>query len=89
MAKTIWKFPLEITDEQSIDMPRGAQLLNVAIQGAHCCLWAMVDPSKIREGRKVNIYGTGHALPDDPGRYIGTFMISGDVLVFHAFDPNR
>ena len=90
MAKTIWKFPLEITDEQSVEMPKGAQLLSVAMQGgSDCCLWALVDPSDIRESRKVNIYGTGHPLPDDPGRHIGTFVMHDGLLVFHAFDPTR
>ena len=88
MAKAIWKFPLEIMDEQSIEMPGGAELLTVAVQGGECFLWAVVQPKNNRVSRRLNIYGTGHPLPDEPGRHIGTFMLHGGALVFHAFDPN-
>lgn len=84
MTKTIWKFPLAITDEQTIEMPHGASILRVDMQSDQCCLWALVRPSNPKEGRAIQIYGTGRQMPDLPGVYHGTFMTRG--LVFHVFE---
>lgn len=42
MAETIWKFPLEIADSQSVVMPSGARILSAQMQGSTLCLWAVV-----------------------------------------------
>lgn len=36
--------------------------------------------------RVIRIYGTGHPMPDNPGSYIGSFMLHGGEFVFHAYD---
>jgi hypothetical protein len=88
--KTIWKFPLQETDEQSFLMPEGAQVLHVEEQPGHGLqLWALVDPSKSREQRTFQMYGTGHDIPDDPGTHIKTFFTFGGRLVFHLFERGR
>lgn len=87
MAKrrlTIWKYPLEITDEQFVDVPRGAAPLTVDFQGDQLCMWAYVDPGNEKSRMRVHIYGTGNPIP--PGRaetYVGT--ASNDGLVWHVF----
>lgn len=86
MAKTIWKFPLDIEDRVRIPLPAGAQLLSVQMQGETPCLWALVDPAAEKEMRYIDVYGTGHEMPDKPGRYISTFQMMGGRLVFHAFE---
>jgi hypothetical protein len=85
--KTIWKFPLEVTDSQEVGVPAGAQILDVQVQGGQPCLWAIVHPGVQTVRRTVRIYGTGHQAPDDLNRadYIGTFQLMGGGLVFHAF----
>lgn len=89
MSKTIWKFPVQVTDEQQVSMPFSAKIRYVAAQGDIACLWAEVDSSspKMRE-RTIRIYGTGHPMPEDPGAYIGSFMLQGGALVFHAYDAS-
>ena len=82
---TIWKFPLEATDEQTIYVPRGAKILSVRTQGETPCLWALVDPDAEKEPTAVRIYGTGHDVPDDPGEFVGTVFLHGGSLVFHVF----
>lgn len=85
--KTIWKFPLKMTDRQIVEMPLPAKLLCVQLQGRNpneaACLWAEVDP----EGEKVRIeiamIGTGHPLPDGM-RYISTMQYG--ALVFHFYE---
>jgi hypothetical protein len=86
MSTTIWKFTLELTDLQGMEMPSGARILTVAAQGSSVCLWAHVDPEAPRETRTIRLYGTGHPMPENPGVYLGTFQMA--PLVFHAFEPS-
>ena len=83
MTKTIWKF--EATIGGVITLPVGAQMLDIQVQHGVPMIWALVDPDAAKADMHVSIYGTGHHLPDDPGRYIGTFQVQGGNLVFHAF----
>ena len=86
--KTIWKFPLEVADEQIIEMPRGAKILSVRIQHEVPCLWALVDTAqRINVPRTIRIYGTGHnvsSLPDD-SEHVGMLFLEDGYLVFHVF----
>lgn len=89
MAKSIWKFPVEVTGEQLVAMPHGAKILTIAVQMGAICLWAEVNPDVAgRHHRTISIFGTGHPMPDDPGAYIGSFMLDGGALVFHAYDAS-
>ncbi len=83
---TIWKYPLQVTDEQTIMMPRDTRILTVQTQDDQPCLWAFVDNSREREPRKIRIYGTNHEIDETPTDYIGTFQVSGGSLVFHVFE---
>lgn len=85
--KTIWKYPLAITDEQTIRMPIGANILSVQFQGDALCLWAMVDSTIPKEGRHIQIHGTGHDCYDvSSAKYIGTALQPGVPLVWHVFE---
>jgi hypothetical protein len=85
-VKSIWKYPLNLVSEQSVDMPQGAQMLTVQMQHEQPHIWALVDPASPKVGRFVMIYGTGHGIPDDTGRYVGTFQLADGDLVFHVFE---
>jgi len=91
--KTIWKFPLQSADQQTIKMPAGAELLSVQVQRETVCLWAKVDPEAAREPRVIAIFGTGHELPEDEStfrlEFIDTFQLHDGALVFHAFEVVR
>ncbi|WP_310599701.1 hypothetical protein [Desulfobulbus sp.] len=85
--KTIWKFELSPNRIQSVHLPFGAQLLTVRAKDDNApLLWALVDPDMPAEERYLGIYTTNTALPDDPGRYIGTFLIYEGSLEFHLFE---
>ena len=82
--KSIWKFPVEVTDEQFVEMPVGAQPLSVQVQDGQACIWALVDTKAKKEERLVQIFGTGHPVANE-GTFIATFQMRGGALVFHAF----
>jgi hypothetical protein len=84
--KSIWKYPLQVTDEQVIDAPEGAEALTVQMQSGTPCLWMRVDPASPKMPRKIITHGTGHRVQDTTGRYIGTYQLDGGALVFHVFD---
>lgn len=82
--KTIWKFTLQ--PECELEMPKGAELLSVREQGEDICLWALVDPTADKEVRRFRGFGTGHDVPDQPMKFIGTAHLHGGSLVFHVFE---
>jgi len=85
MNRTIWKFPLQVTDKQQVEMPQGAEILCVQVQHGTPCLWALVDAEQGPVKRVIYVYGTGHPFTNQ-GTYVGTFQVHGGALIFHVFD---
>lgn len=84
--RTIWKFPLEVTDEQRVEMPEAAEILCVQVQGGVPCIWARVIPDAMKKKRTIAIYGTGHPMKvRQCDTYVGTFQLQGGALVFHVY----
>lgn len=81
----IFKYPIQTTDHQRIDMPIGAEILCVQVQSGQPCIWAKVDPSQPTESRGIYVHGTGHDVADDASKYIGTYQLTS-ILVFHVFE---
>jgi hypothetical protein len=89
MKKTIWKFPLTITDFQEIEMPSTAEILCVQLQDGKPCIWALVYPEAKKDIRTFATYGTGHDFPphtEIKQTYIGTYQLPG--LVYHLFETD-
>jgi hypothetical protein len=86
-VRTIWKFPVAVTDDPVIRMPAGAQLLRFDLQDDVPTLWALVDDSSPVEDRTFRLAGTGHPLDElrRNARYIGTVLMSAG-LVLHLFE---
>lgn len=81
---TIWKYELEITDRQTIQMPEGSQILSVANQNGKLCLWAIVSPANSDRDRVIEIIGTGNPMRISNRKFIGTVVI--DPFVRHVFE---
>lgn len=89
MKKTIWKFEIETADLNTVNMPKGAEILTVQNQMGNPCIWALVDPAQETELRAFEVFGTGHEVYCDMGidrKYIGTYQLHGGALVFHVFE---
>ena len=41
MNKTIWKFPLKVTDEQEVCLPEVASILSAQVIGEDLFMWAV------------------------------------------------
>ncbi len=84
--KTIWKFLIEITDYQELDVPQYAIPRHVGLDplGAPC-IWFAVDTDYSFKRRAVRIVGTGNPAEAAWGyAYIASFLM-GD-FVWHVFD---
>lgn len=88
MTISVYKYRLAVEDEQTIELPYNAKLLEVAEQHGEWCLWALVDPTAPTKPRTLRIAGTGHPIERNVFNYahISTFMMRGGALVFHAFE---
>lgn len=84
--KKILKYPLQITDDQTVVMPEGAQILTVAIQHGKVTLWALCPETRKVQPRKIEIFGTGNPIPNGTRTYIGTVLMDGGQLVWHVFE---
>lgn len=89
--KRVYKYPLDIQDEVTVMMPKGARVLSVQVQNGRPCLWAVVDPNEMTlEERFFRIAGTGHSIQDDVvDGFIGTIQMYDGRLVFHVFEMKR
>lgn len=84
--KTIWKFPFEIEDNITIDMPFEAQILCIQTQNETPQIWALVEESNSIVPRHFEIFGTGQQITDGKRIYIETFQMYSGSLVFHLFE---
>lgn len=87
---TVYKYPCEILDRFTIDLPAGAKVLTVQVQpslmGEHPHIWALVDPSHKAISRSFRLAGTGHPVANEPMRYVGTVQMGNGSLEFHLFE---
>ena len=85
--KTIRRYHLQPTKTQTVQLPAGSEILSVQAKGDDSpVLWALVDPEMDEEERTVTLYATATEVPDNPGRYCGSFQIYEGSLEFHAFE---
>lgn len=81
--KTIYKYPLEITSEQEVEVLQGHNLC-VQMQGNTPCLWVMGSPDLPKVKLLIQIAGTGQSHSHiDSSHYIGTVQQAG--FVWHIF----
>ena len=83
----VWKFPLDLVEEQTIHVPHGAVALHCELQGRQPCLWVQVDPTVEKTPRRIILVGTGNshpALAEPTTVHIGTVQM--DEFVWHFFE---
>lgn len=85
----VHKYRVGLTDLFAVEMPRGAQILDVQVQHGTPQMWALVDPEAPVERRQFRLAGTGHRVEmygDQQPKHVGTFQLDGGALVFHLFE---
>lgn len=84
--KTVYKYPLDLSGINQVDMPQGAEILSVQVQGRTPQMYALGDPARPIETRQFRIVGTGHPIERDDLHFIDTIQVAGGALVFHVFE---
>ncbi len=88
--KKIFKYPIELAAIQTVELPKGAEILSVQFQREDLCLWAKVTEEAPRQNRTIVIYGTGHAIAEDAGdKFIATVQQHGGNFVWHVFERQK
>lgn len=84
---TIFKYPIDIKDEQHVTMSAWSRFLSVGYDpSGQLCVWAEVNPDlKPPIDRTIWIVGTGGEMPfmQQKSRFLGT-VLDGD-FVWHVF----
>ena len=85
----IFKYPLEITDRQEVNIKGLVKVLSVAEQKGNIILYAMVnEESNANYIVVVKIYGTGQEISPsvmDHFKFLGTVSHMGGDLMWHVF----
>lgn len=82
--KTIYKYPIQITDEQEIQMPKDANVFHAGLDANETpCVWAIVDTEAPPEPMSILVCGTGNPLRYEPDWRVGSF--TQGPFVWHVF----
>lgn len=92
--RTIWRYPLEIKDQQTIQVPCAGvdiyramkikeQILKLDVQNEEPCLWILVDTKYTKRDVIITMYGTGYRCCEQIEDYLDSFQIS--EFVYHVF----
>lgn len=83
----IFKYKLDITDEQTIEFPAGSRILSVIEQDNNLVVYALVNDGIDEIERKLfKIVGTGHSFwYTEQWTYLATVSTYDGNLVWHIF----
>ena len=85
MAK-IYKYGLNWSDWQTIEMPVDACFLSIQVQNGRTYLWAKVDADNANETRTIITKATGEEFDDTNLAYAGTYLNTDTGIVGHVFE---
>jgi len=88
--KTIYKYPLKITNVQQIQYtPNSGEFdcLKVGLDpNGNPCIWAVANTKEEPKLIKIFVVGTGNPLPNDADYHLGSF--NQNMFVWHVFAKN-
>ena len=86
-VKAVWKYPLEVTGAQEIELPYGAIFLSVMEQHNLPNLYALVNPyTTLMETWEIALRSTGQPIGEEVlrlAKFLGTVSTYGGQLVWH------
>jgi len=86
----VHKYPLQITVEQTVQMPVTAHVIHADAQHGTPTLWAIHSDPAASEPRRFYIFGTGHQFERTiDGHHLGhrgSVLLQNGGLVLHIFE---
>ena len=88
--KTVWKYPIPITDVFYLTLPKGAVILHAGTQpgdaDTEAQVWVLVDPDQELTVRHwCHVYGTGRTIRN-PGAVRWVATLQKPPFVWHLFE---
>lgn len=80
--RTIYKFPIRLTDEPTIVQAPIVEIIDAEFQGDNLFVWAEVDDGP-SENFPFYVIGTGHPIPTEAADHIKTVHHQG--FVWHIY----
>ena len=90
--KIVLRYPLLVDRATYVKVPADSQVLSVGAvvhNGVEIpSLWVLFDAGKPLVARKFRVFVTGEWFIDDPRplKFVGTFIMHNNTLVFHVFE---
>lgn len=81
----IWRQDIVLVERQTITAPGLRRILAVDNQRDKLEVWFEVVPGQPERPIDLIIVGTGHAIPDAAGDYIGHLIANGGTFVWHFY----
>ena len=81
--RTIYKYPINLNEKQSILTYEGAKPLRIAIQESTICVWMEVSTEEKKVDKNIYCFGTGFELPNLDLKYIGS--VDDFPFVWHIY----
>ena len=83
----VLKYQLKLTDEpQVFHIPVGGKVLTTQVQYDVICIWVLCDDTDKLDERSFYVRGTGHHVPNQGLRYVGTVQQMDGRFVWHIFE---
>lgn len=94
MSKTIFKYPIKIEKNTTLELPKGAEVLTCQVdqKTETPCIWVKQErhlSGTLPEQRTFLLFGTGHDLPHEGAgelKYISTIQLHEGELILHLFE---
>lgn len=82
--RAIFKYPIQITDYQVIQIPEWSKILHVGLDpNGVPCVWARVITTNKLINQEIWIFGTGNPVDDEWKDHQGTFIQNN--FVWHVY----
>lgn len=90
MNRTIYKYPLMVSADFTVELPEAHRVLRVAPQKTNATteapfMWVDVDTDSTVRGFDFAVVGTGHPRPNGY-QHVGTWAERNGLYVWHLFE---
>lgn len=76
-----------LADDQWETFDLSGPIVHIATRAEACVeIWWIDDPVLPLRERTFRVFGTGHPLPDDAAKHVGTAVTPSGQLVWHLFE---
>jgi len=79
-VRTIYKYPVPITDRFTVSLPGAFKVLHVEVQDGMSFMWVEVDPEMPEAEHDFAVVGTGHPVPTAHSDAVGGPVICAEHL---------